>query len=65
MSAVVYQVESVFTRNIIKPLFSSLKVAESVWKEGLLLTSFPEESLTLRSIEDCWDFLQTEGGQHR
>ena len=65
MSTVIYQVESIIIQEIIKSLFSSLKVAESVWKEGLLLKGFPEESLTMRTIEDCWDFLQTEGGQQR
>ena len=36
-----------------------------VWKEGLFLKEFPVESYTLKTIEDCWEFLETEDGQQR
>ena len=46
-------------------LFSSLRVAEKVFGEGLLMKSFPPESYKIRNLEDSWAFLATEGGQAR
>ena len=46
-------------------LLSSLRVAERVWKEGLLLKEFPEESFQLKCLEDCLEFLETENAQQR
>ena len=42
---------------------SSLRVAEKVCGEGLLIKSFPPESYKIKNIEDSWAFLATEGGQ--
>ena len=44
---------------------SSLRVAEKVCGEGLLIESFPPESYKIKCIEDSWAFLATEGGQAR
>ena len=44
---------------------SSLRVAETVWKEGLLIKEFPPESYSIKCIEDSWAFLETEDGQLR
>ena len=44
---------------------SSLRVAEMVWKEGVLIKDFPPEAFTIKNIEDSWALLKTEDGQKR
>ena len=51
-----------FLRDI---LFSSLRVAELVWKEGVLIKEFPPESYTIKNIDDAFAYLKTEDGQKR
>ena len=46
-------------------VFSSLRVAETVWSEGLLIEEFPPESYQIKCIEDSWAHLATEDGQQR
>ena len=36
-----------------------------VWKEGLLIQSFPAESYTIKTLQDSMEFLNTEDGQQR
>ena len=42
---------------------SSLRVAEKVWSEGLLIESFPPESYTIKCLDDSWAYLAREGAQ--
>ena len=42
---------------------SSLRVAEKVWSEGLLIESFPPESYTIKCLDDSWAYLAKEGAQ--
>ena len=44
---------------------SSLRVAEMVWKEGVLIKDFPPEAFTIKCLEDSWALLKTEDGQKR
>ena len=44
---------------------SSLRVAELVWKEGVLIKEFPPESYTIKNIDDAFAFLKTDDGQKR
>ncbi|XP_023348445.1 dynein heavy chain 5, axonemal, partial [Eurytemora carolleeae] len=44
---------------------SSLRVAELVWKEGVLIKEFPPESYTIKNIDDAFAYLKTEDGQKR
>ena len=44
---------------------SSLRVAERVCGEELLIKSFPPESYDIRNIEDSWAFLAKEGNQQK
>ena len=46
-------------------MFSALRVAESVWKEGVLIKEFPPESYTIKRLEDTWALLETEDGQEK
>ncbi|CAB4063578.1 DNAH [Lepeophtheirus salmonis] len=39
---------------------SSLRVAELVWKEGMLITDYPPEAYDIKNIDDCWEYLKTE-----
>ena len=49
--------------HLIKSFNSSLRVAERVCGEDLLIKSFPPESYDIRNIEDSWAFLAKEGNQ--
>ena len=44
---------------------SSLRIAEEVLREGVLIKSFPPESYTIKNLEDAWALLDTEEGQER
>ena len=44
---------------------SCLRVAETVWSQGLLIEDFPQESYTIRNLDDSWALLDTEDGQRR
>ena len=44
---------------------SSLRIAEDVLKEGVLIKSFPPESYTIKCLDDAWALLDTEDGQER
>ena len=46
-------------------LCSSLRIAEDVLKEGVLIKSFPPESYTIKCLDDAWALLDTEDGQER
>ena len=46
-------------------LSSSLRVAEMVWKEGVLIKDFPPEAYTIKCLEDSWALLKQEDGQKR
>ncbi len=45
--------------------FSSLRVAELVWREGVLIKEFPPEAYTIKNIDDAFAFLKTDDGQKR
>ena len=53
--------------NILKIIthFSALRIAESVWNEGLLIKEFPPESYTIRCIEDTWEYLKQDNAQEK
>ena len=56
--------QTTYLWKILNPTYlSSLRVAEKVCGEGLLIKSFPPESYKIKNIEDSWAFLATEGGQ--
>ncbi len=40
--------------------YSSLRVAELVWKEGTLIKDYPPESYEMKNLEDVWEYLKTE-----
>jgi hypothetical protein len=44
---------------------SSLRVAELVWREGVLIKEFPPEAYTIKNIDDAFAFLKTDDGQKR
>ena len=44
---------------------SSLRVAEMVWKEGVLIKDFPPEAFTIKCLDDSWALLKLEDGQKR
>ena len=44
---------------------SSLRVAEEIVKEGLLIREFPREAYTIRTLEDSLNFLNTPDGQEK
>ena len=44
---------------------SSLRVAETVWMEGVFLKEFPPEADTIKNLEDAQAFLATEGAQQK
>ena len=44
---------------------SSLRVAETVWMEGVFLKEYPPESFTIRCLEDSQAFLATDGAYQR
>ena len=44
---------------------SSLRVAEMVWKEGVLIKDFPPEAFTIKCLDDSWALLKQEDGQKR
>ena len=44
-------------------LISSLRVAEEVWTEGVLIKDFPREAFTIKCLEDSMHFLENEDGQ--
>ena len=46
-------------------LLSSLRVAEMVWKEGVLIKDFPPEAFTIKCLDDSWALLKQEEGQRR
>ena len=46
-------------------LYSSLRVAEMVWKEGVLIKDFPPEAFTIKCLDDSWALLKMEDGQKR
>ena len=41
---------------------SCLRVAETVWSEGLLIEHFPPESHTIKNLDDSWALLAGSGG---
>ena len=44
---------------------SSLRVAELVWTEGVIIKDFPPEAFTIKCLEDTVAVLQQEDGQKR
>ena len=44
---------------------SSLRVAETVWSEGVLIKEYPPEAFTIKNLDDSWALLATEDGQSR
>ena len=44
---------------------SSLRVAEMVWKEGVLIKDFPPEAFTIKCLDDSWALLKQDDGQKR
>ena len=52
---------------LLKPITlpSTLRVAEQVWSEGVLLRHFPPEVGTIKSLDDAWAIIKTEDGQAR
>ena len=44
---------------------SCLRVAETVWSEGLLIEHFPPESHTIKNLDDSWALLATPDGLRR
>ena len=44
---------------------SALRVAEKIYGEGCLIKKFPLEAYTLKSLDDCMEFLSTTDGQAR
>ena len=44
---------------------SSLRVAETVWMEGVFLKEYPPEAYTIKCLEDAQAFIATEGGFQR
>ena len=48
-----------------KILFSSLRVAEQVWEEGMLIKEYPEEAYKIKNLDDSMAVLAKEGGQER
>ena len=44
---------------------SCLRVAETVWSEGLLIEHFPPESHTIKNLDDSWALLATSDGLRR
>lgn len=44
---------------------SSLRVAEEIVGEGLLIREFPREAYTIRTLEDSLNFLNTPDGQEK
>ena len=46
-------------------LNSSLRVAEMVWKEGVLIKDFPPEAFTIKCLDDSWALLKQDDGQKR
>ena len=53
-----------FTVNILF-WFSSLRVAELVWMEGVMIKEFPPEAFTIKCLDDAMDLLNTDDGQKR
>lgn len=51
--------------NVSDKICSSLRIAEDVLKEGVLIKSFPPESYTIKCLDDAWALLDTEDGQER
>ena len=45
--------------------YSSLRVAEMVWSEGVLIKDYPPEAFTIKCLDDSWALLKTEDGQSR
>ena len=44
---------------------SALRVAEKIYGEGCIIKQFPPEAYTLKSLDDCMEFLSTTDGQAR
>ena len=44
---------------------SSLRVAEQVWEEGMLIKEYPEEAHKIKNLDDSMAVLAKEGGQER
>ena len=45
--------------------FSSLRVAEQVLEEGMLIKEYPEEAYKIKNLDDSMAVLAKEGGQER
>ena len=46
-------------------VYSSLRVAELVWREGVLIKEFPPEAYVIKNLDDALAFLKTDDGQKR
>lgn len=52
-------------KDFVNQINSSLRVAEMVWKEGVLIKDFPPEAFTIKCLDDSWALLKQEDGQKR
>ena len=62
----VYQVFDISRRiTLLNVSFSSLRVAEQVLEEGMLIKEYPEEAYKIKNLDDSMAVLAKEGGQER
>ena len=62
----VYQVFDISRRITLHNVsFSSLRVAEQVLEEGMLIKEYPEEAYKIKNLDDSMAVLAKEGGQER